>query len=98
MHSIFLSIETTWSHPLELNSNAIFPVPEKRSMLYKYKFLPQEFKLRDKDPVIDVSTMESAGQIFKIYHDQNILTLKSSEPLPKKFSIAPTPVITTRLI
>ena len=43
------------------------PVPEKRSMLYKYRFPPQEFKLRDKDPVIDVSTMESAGQIFKIY-------------------------------
>ena len=74
------------------------PVPEKRSMLYKYKFPPQEFKLRDKDPVIDVSTMESAGQIFKIYHDENTLTLKYKEdefahPLPKNFSIAPTPVI-----
>ena len=45
-------------------------------MLYKYKFPPQEFKLRDKDPVIDVSTMESAGQIFKNYHDENILTFK----------------------
>ena len=67
-------------------------------MLYKYRFPPQEFKLRDKDPVIDVSTMESAGQIFKIYHDENILTLKYKEdgfapPLPKNFSIAPTTVI-----
>jgi len=79
------------------------PVPEKKSMLYKYKFPPQEFKLRDKDPVINVSTMEKVGQIFKIYHEENILTLKYKEsktnpPLPENLSIGPTPVINSKPI
>ena len=68
------------------------PVPEKRSLIYSYRFPSQEYKLMDGAQVDDIAVMEYAGTIFEIDEDACIVKIKrgaSKDPLPESLSIGP---------
>lgn len=67
------------------------PVPEKKSLIYTYKFPPQEYKLRKGDLIIDVATTSSAGSIFELDETSCLIKIKKGikESLPQSLSIGP---------
>lgn len=68
------------------------PEPKKQSLLYTYRFPPQEYKLRPGENVVDIATMETAGNIFELNEDKGVIKIKrgkSKPPLPERFSIGP---------
>jgi predicted RecB family nuclease len=67
------------------------PEPEKRSLIYTYKFPPQEYKLKEGDSVTDAATGNPAGTIFDIDEDAGIVKLKigTSKNLTEQLSIGP---------
>lgn len=74
------------------------PVPEKRSLIYTYRFPPQEYKLRPGDTVVNIETMETAGTVFELDENRGIISIKrgnGKEPLPNRFSIGPTGPVAT---
>jgi len=68
------------------------PVSEKRSLIYTYRFPPQEYKLRAKSEVYDVAKMKGIGRIVHIDEDARRIQIKRGarkEPLPESLSIGP---------
>ncbi|MEM7070170.1 MAG: TM0106 family RecB-like putative nuclease [Pseudomonadota bacterium] len=77
------------------------PEPEKRSLIYSYRFPPQEYKLKIGAQGVDITTMESAGTIIHIDEDACIIKIKrgaSKEPLPENLSIGPPGPININII
>lgn len=76
------------------------PEPEKRSLIYTYKFPPQEYKLKAGNPAIDVKTLTSIGTIVRIDDNTSRAKIKCSvkkTPAPT-LTIGPPLPIDSRLI
>ncbi|MDE2727205.1 MAG: TM0106 family RecB-like putative nuclease [Gemmatimonadota bacterium] len=68
------------------------PVQDKRSMVYTFRFPPQDFKLKTGDQVSDAQTMDRAGTIQEINESKGIVRVRqgpSVQPLPAGSSIGP---------
>ncbi|HVE44043.1 MAG TPA: TM0106 family RecB-like putative nuclease [Gammaproteobacteria bacterium] len=67
------------------------PMPEKRSLIYTYHFLPQEYKFNCYDSVVNVATMKAAGTIVELNNDECTVKLKRGvkDSLPERLSIGP---------
>ena len=68
------------------------PRPEKRSLLYPYRFPPQETKLKRGSRPLIVDTLEPAGTIEALDPTRGSLLLKRSAaqgPLPDSLSLGP---------
>ena len=68
------------------------PETEERSLVYTFKFPPQEYKLRVGNLVVNVTGMETAGTIVELDEDRCIVKIRRSagkEPLPVRFSAGP---------
>ena len=77
------------------------PIPEKRSLIYSYRFPAQEYKLKVGAQAVDTATMESAGTICKIDDVAGIVKIKrgnKKEALAKRLSIGPSGPIDSKLI
>lgn len=75
------------------------PEQEKQSLVYTYRFPPQEYKLRPGETVMDIAVMETAGTIFDIDENRCIVQIKRGKnkpPLPDRFSIGPTGPVATK--
>ena len=77
------------------------PEPEKRSLIYTYRFPPQEYKLGVGSQTDDIASMKSAGTIVEI--DEGACTVKIRRnanigPLPESLSIGPGKPIDNRII
>lgn len=75
------------------------PEPEKQSLIYTYRFPPQEYKLRPGETVMDIAIMETAGTIFDLDESNGIVKIKRGKnkpPLPDRFSIGPTGPVGTQ--
>lgn len=69
------------------------PYKEKRSIVYSYKFPPQDFKLSVGDDCLHADTLKSAGKIVAVDDEKNTISLKigATQPaLPEEMSIIPT--------
>ena len=70
--------------------------PEKRSLIYSYRFPPQDHKLKVGSSVVevDVGHFETAGKVVEINEDSCIVKIKrgaSKDRLPEILSIGPSP-------
>ena len=68
------------------------PEPEQRSLVYSYRFPPQEHKLKAGTQPVHIATMKSAGTILEIDEDACIIKIKrgaKKDPLPESLSIGP---------
>lgn len=67
------------------------PVPEKRSLIYTYKFPPQDFKICCYDKVVNVETVKTVGTIVYLNEDECVLKIKrgAKDVLPEQLSIGP---------
>lgn len=77
------------------------PEPEKRSLIYSYRFPSQEYKLKVGAQAVDVAVMENAGTIVEIDEDACIVKIKrraNKEPLPESLSIGPPGPIDSKII
>ena len=77
------------------------PEPEKRSLIYSYRFPSQEYKLKVGAQAVDIAVMENAGTIVDIDEDACIVKIKcgaSKEPLPKILPIGPLGSIDSKII
>jgi RecB family nuclease, putative, TM0106 family len=77
------------------------PQPEKRSLIYTYRFSPQEYKLKPGDDVFDVEILERAGTIVELDEDQLIVGIKrgaNNELLPQRLSIGPSGPVNSKSI
>ena len=77
------------------------PEPDKKSLIYSYRFPSQEYKLKTGDQVIDVATAERAGTIAGIDEDNRIVRIRRSasrEALPENLSIGPTGPIDSKIV
>ncbi|MEG9861742.1 MAG: TM0106 family RecB-like putative nuclease [Parvularculales bacterium] len=75
------------------------PVPEQRSLIYTYRFPPQDYKLTVGSQPIVVETMESAGTIVDLDDDACIVKIRRGayrDSLPNNLSIGPPGPISTR--
>lgn len=75
------------------------PYPDKRSMVYTYKFPEQDFKLKVGDQCKIAESLKPAGTISHIDHEQRLVRLKrvdaGKEPLPERFDLVPGNPIST---
>ena len=77
------------------------PFPDKRSMVYTYRFPPQDFKLKAGDQVANAHTMKPAGSIFEIDEHRGIVRIKQGprdEPLEGNCAIGPGGPVDARVI
>jgi predicted RecB family nuclease len=68
------------------------PFPEKRSILYSFRFPAQDFKVSLGDDVLIADTLAPAGEIVRLDEDRFEISLKrgkNREPLPQRFSLIP---------
>jgi hypothetical protein len=68
------------------------PEPESRSIIYSFRFLAQDFKLRLGDRPRIADPLDPAGEIVRLDEDKFEISLKRSnqrEPLPEVFSLIP---------
>lgn len=68
------------------------PIHDKRSMVYTFRFPPQDFKLKTGDQISNAQTMERAGTIQEINESKGIVQVRqgpSVQPLPPGSSIGP---------
>jgi len=77
------------------------PEPEKRSLIYTYKFPSQEYKLKVGSTPVNIATMENLGKVIEI--DENLCIIKikrgaNKEPLPDHLSIGPSGPINSQII
>jgi predicted RecB family nuclease len=66
--------------------------PEKRSIVYSFRFPAQDFKMRLGGDVLIADTLAPAGEIVRLNEDKFEIWLKrgkSREPLPHRFSLIP---------
>jgi uncharacterized protein len=69
------------------------PRPEKRSIIYSFRFPAQDFKMCLGGDVLIADTLAPAGKIVRLDEDAFEISLKrgkSREPLPHRFSVIPT--------
>ncbi len=77
------------------------PKPEKRSLIYSYRFPSQEYKLKVGAQAVDITVMENAGTIVEIDEGACIVKIKrgaSKDPLPESLSIGPPRPIDSKII
>lgn len=77
------------------------PVPEKRSLIYSYRFPSQEYKLKIGADAVDIAIMERAGTIVEIDEDACIVKIKrgaNKDSLPESLSIGPPGPIDSKII
>ena len=68
------------------------PFPEKRSIVYSFRFPAQDFKMRLGGDVLIADTLAPAGEIVRLDEDKFEISLKrgkNREPLPHRFSLIP---------
>jgi hypothetical protein len=68
------------------------PFLEKKSVVYSYRFPPQDFKMCLGGDVLIADTLTPAGEIFRLDEDAFEISLKrgkNREPLPNRFSLIP---------
>jgi hypothetical protein len=68
------------------------PFPEKRSIVYSFRFPGQDFKMNLGDDVLIADTLAPAGEIVHLDEDTFRISLKRGkkrEPLPERFSLIP---------
>jgi hypothetical protein len=68
------------------------PFPEKRSIVYSFRFPAQDFKMRPEGDVLIAETLAPAGEIFRLDEDAFEISLKrgkNRKPLPHRFSLIP---------
>jgi predicted RecB family nuclease len=68
------------------------PFPEKRSIVYSFRFPAQDFKMRLDGDVLIADTLAPAGEIVHLDEDKFEISLKrgkNREPLPHRFSLIP---------
>ncbi len=78
-----------------------FPVPEKRSLIYSYRFPSQDYKLKIGTQAYYIALLENAGTIVDIDEDNRIVSIKRGkrkDPLPENLSIGPSGPIDTEII
>ncbi|MBF0584152.1 MAG: TM0106 family RecB-like putative nuclease [Magnetococcales bacterium] len=77
------------------------PYQEKRSMVFTFRFPPQETKLRTGDSCLRADTLERAGEIVELNTSTRLVRIKKGakgEPLPDVLSITPTGPIDNRVL
>ena len=80
------------------------PEPEKRSLIYTYRFPSQEYKLKVGAEVIGIAVMEkagTAGTIVEIDEEACMVKIKrgaSKDPLPERLSIGPPGPINSKIL
>ncbi|WP_053764628.1 TM0106 family RecB-like putative nuclease [Leptospirillum ferriphilum] len=77
------------------------PEPEKKSVLYSYRFPPQDYKFSAGDSCRIAGTLEPAGEIFELDPDLCVVRIKRSlkaGPLPKSLSVIPSGPIKTDVL
>lgn len=68
------------------------PTPEKQSIVYRFRFPPQDFKIRLGDRPIISDTFAATGEVVAIDDDAfeiGIKRAKNRDPLPDRFSLIP---------
>src|SRR5207253_9778899 len=68
------------------------PFPEKRSIVYSFRFPAQDFKMSLGGEVLIADTLAPAGEIVRLDEDKFEISLKrgkNREPLPHRFSLIP---------
>jgi predicted RecB family nuclease len=66
--------------------------PEKRPIIYSFRFPPQDFKVSLGDDVLIANTLAPAGEVVRLDEDTFEISLKrgkNREPLPHRFSLIP---------
>ena len=74
------------------------PVPEKQSLVYTFRFPPQETKLKAGDDAQIVAIMARAGSIVEIDEHNNLVKIKrgvKSGPLPERINVGPAGPLST---
>ena len=77
------------------------PEPEKRSLIYSYRFPSQEYKLKVGAQAVHTAVMENAGTIVEIDEDACIVKIKrgaTKDSLPESLSIGPPRPIDSKII
>lgn len=77
------------------------PVQDKRSMVYTFRFPPQDFKLKTGDQVANAQTMDRAGTIQEISESREIVRVRQGprvQPLPSIASIGPGGPVNAKVI
>lgn len=77
------------------------PVPDKRSLVYSYRFPEQEYRIRVKDTVVDAWQMQTAGTVAALDDSARTIQIKrgiTREPLPECLNIGPAGPIDTNNI
>jgi uncharacterized protein len=77
------------------------PTPDKRSMVHRFPFPPQDYKLGPGDRPLIAETLAPAGEIIEIDDDQFTLSLRISNkapPFPASFSLIPGGPIDTAVL
>jgi uncharacterized protein len=68
------------------------PFPEKRSIVYSFRFPAQDFKISLGGDVLIADTLAPAGEVVRLDEDTFEISLKrgkNREPLPHRFSLIP---------
>jgi predicted RecB family nuclease len=68
------------------------PYVVKRSVVYSFRFPPQDFKMRLGDDPVIADTLAAAGEIVRLDEDAFEVSLKrgkNQNPLPSRFSLIP---------
>jgi predicted RecB family nuclease len=79
----------------------IKPFPEKRSVVFTYRFPPQDYKFQVGDNCLISDTLEPAGTIFSLNAEDRIVHIKRSmkrEELPICLSIIPAGPIDSKVL
>ena len=77
------------------------PTPDKRSMVHRFRFPPQDYKLGPGDRPLIAETLAPAGEIFDIDDDRFTLSLRignKAPPFPASFSLIPGGPIDTAVL
>lgn len=77
------------------------PQPEKLSLIYAYRFPPQDYKIQIGNSLKDIATLENAGTVAALNDDECTVHIKRGarrEPLPKTLSLGPSGPINTKIL
>jgi DNA polymerase III delta prime subunit len=77
------------------------PYPEKKSIVYPFRFPPQDFKMRLGDRPDIADTLGPAGEVVRLNEDTfeiSIKRAKNRDPSPPTFSLIPTGPIGTEVL
>ena len=77
------------------------PIPVKQSLLYRYRYPEQEFKLKVGDSCLQADTLERAGAIEEVDEAARLIRIKlglRSGRLPERLSVVPTGPLDTNVL